>query len=153
MDPFASAALHEALASVDDGGGPFGAVVVRGDRIVGRGRNRVVPAADPTAHAEVEAIRAACRALGTHVLDGCTLYASCEPCPMCLGAALWARVERVRYLATSADAAAAGFDDAAFYLELTLPRGERRLPLERVDTRGATEPFERWSARPDHARY
>lgn len=108
-------AVALAEANVTEGGGPFGAVVVQDGRQVAAGGNRVVPHHDPTAHAEVVAIREACRALGTHDLRGATVFSSCEPCPMCLAAALWSRVDRVVYAADRHDAARAGFDDGAFY--------------------------------------
>lgn len=110
--PFMTLALELARASIETGGGPFGAVVVRVDRILGRGQNRVVPSMDPTAHAEVVAIRAAAAELGTHDLTGCEIFTSCEPCPMCLGAIYWARPARVVFASTAHDAADAGFDDS-----------------------------------------
>ena len=105
--------LSASCAKSDEG--PFGCVVVKDGRIIGEGVNQVVPTGDPTAHAEVVAIRAACKALGTHVLDGAVIYTSCEPCPMCLGAAWWARVKEIVYANDRADAAAIGFDDDAIY--------------------------------------
>ena len=108
-------------------GGPFGAVVARGDQWIAEGSNRVTNALDPTAHAEVVAIREACRKLGHHSLAGCQLYASCEPCPMCLGAAYWARVDGLYFAASREDAQAIGFDDARFYEELERPAGDRTL--------------------------
>lgn len=108
-------------------GGPFGAVVARGDQWIAEGSNRVTSGLDPTAHAEVVAIREACRKLGHHSLAGCQLYASCEPCPMCLGAAYWARVDGLYFAASREDAQAIGFDDARFYEELERPAGDRTL--------------------------
>ncbi len=126
-------------------GGPFGALVVGADgRVIGEGCNRVTSSNDPTAHAEVTAIRAACAALGTFVLDGCTLYTSCEPCPMCLAAAYWARVEAIVYGATREDAAAAGFDDAFIYDEIGLPPGSRRIPMRRAGGGPAAALFTEW---------
>jgi tRNA(Arg) A34 adenosine deaminase TadA len=113
-------------------GGPFGSVIVRGGAIVGRGWNQVPSTHDPTAHAEVVAIRDACRRLGTFRLEDCELYASCEPCPMCLGAIYWARLGGVYYAATRADAAAAGFQDDFLYEELGRPAGQRRLPTRQL---------------------
>ena len=107
--------------------GPFGAVVVRGGEIVGEGWNRVVEAADPTAHAEMEAIREAARTLGTHDLNDCSLYCSCEPCPMCLSAVYWARIQRVVYAASVEDAAEAGFDDARILTELARGWPDRKV--------------------------
>jgi guanine deaminase len=110
-------------------GGPFGALVVRDDRVIGQGWNQVTTSNDPTAHAEVVAIRAACRTLGDFRLTGATLYTSCEPCPMCLAAAWWARVGRIVFAATRADAADAGFDDADLYDEIARPLPGRHLPI------------------------
>jgi tRNA(Arg) A34 adenosine deaminase TadA len=133
--------------------GPFGAVVVKDGRIVGEGFNRVVPTGDPTAHAEVVAIREACRTLGTHVLDGAVLYTSCEPCPMCLGAAWWARVAEIVYANDRADAAAIGFDDDAIYEEVAAPLDRRKLPIRRLGAAEALEVFKAWYSNPDRATY
>lgn len=108
-------AIQLAVESVDAGGGPFGAVVVRNGQVVATGQNRVTRDEDPTAHAEIVAIRTACRQLGTFSLEGCVLYTSCEPCPMCLAASMWSRLATVVYAADRHDAARGGFDDAAFY--------------------------------------
>src|SRR5205085_9729049 len=110
-----SQAVALATANVADGGGPFGAVVVRAGVVIGTGQNRVTRDNDPTAHAEVQAIRAACRSIGDFSLVGATVYTSCEPCPLCLAACLWARVDRVLYAANRDDATRAGFDDSLFY--------------------------------------
>ncbi len=134
-------------------GGPFGAVVVRGEEIVGRGWNQVVATHDPTAHAEVMAIRAAGARLGTFDLGGCEIYASCEPCPMCLAAIHWARLDRLYYAATAADAAAAGFDDAAIARELRLPANRRRLPSQTGLRDEALEAFRRWLANSARVEY
>ncbi|MHC4813557.1 MAG: nucleoside deaminase [Planctomycetota bacterium] len=138
-------AIELANQGVDaNSGGPFGAVVVLDGRVVGSGCNQVTSANDPTAHAEVVAIRAACRALGQFHLPGAILYASCEPCPMCLAAAYWAQVSAV-YCACGAEAAArAGFDDAQMHAEFKRPVGERRVPLVELSVSDADEPFERW---------
>ncbi len=149
------AAMREALALAaealtDDAGGPFGAVVVRGGRVVGRGRNRVLALRDPTAHAEVEAIRDACRSVGSHLLEDGTLYATCEPCPMCRGAILWARLARVVYAADRSDAQAAGFDDARF--EEMVERGALPHP-GRTLVASAREVMRAWAARPDRVTY
>ena len=126
-------------------GGPFGAVIVGPDgRVIAEGCNRVTSANDPTAHAEVTAIRAACAALGTFKLEGCTLYTSCEPCPMCLAAAYWARVDGIVYGASREDAAAAGFDDAFLYEELALAPEARRMPMRRVAVDAAAALFGEW---------
>ena len=154
-DPARTALMRRAVAlaeaSVADGGGPFGALVVRDGRVLGEASNRVVADADPTAHAEVGALRAAGRLLGTHDLSGCEVYSSCEPCPMCLAALYWARVERVWYAATRADAAAAGFDDEHLYREVALEPDRRELPVRPLapdpeDAVDGTAPFRAWAA-------
>ncbi|MSR63100.1 MAG: nucleoside deaminase [Planctomycetes bacterium] len=136
-----------ARQSIAEGGGPFGAVVVRERRIVGRGLNRVVLTRDPTAHAEIVALAA--QELGTHELTGCELFSSCEPCPMCLGAIHWARIARVHFACDRHDAAAAGFDDLAFYAELAGPLGERVLPLLADGRELGLTVFRAWLAKPD----
>lgn len=142
--------LREAIQCARDGmrrgGGPFGAVVVRGGEVVGRGANAVTLDLDPTAHAEVVAIREACRALGAFRLDGCALYASCEPCPMCLGAILWARIDHLVYAATREDAAGAGFDDAFLYEQVGLPPERRALPTRRMLRDEAAAVMREWAA-------
>ena len=115
---FMQMAIDMSIKNIDEGGGPFGAVIVKDGRVVAMGANRVVPNNDPTAHAEVSAIRAACEALGTFSLEGCDIYSSCEPCPMCLGAIYWAHLDHLYYGANKHDAAAAGFDDQFIYEEL-----------------------------------
>ena len=134
-------------------GGPFGAVVVREGRILGRGWNRVTSTCDPTAHAEVEAIRDACRALGDFRLAGAELYASCEPCPLCLAASYWARIARVYYSATGAQAADAGFDDESIRLDLLRPPPERQLPLRRFLGDEGGPVFDLWRAKADRVPY
>lgn len=141
VEPLARA-LELARRSALAGGGPFGAVVLRAGRVLGEGANRVTLDRDPTAHAEVLALRAACAKLGTHELAGAVLYASCEPCPMCLCAALWARVARVVYAATRAEAAAAGFDDRRFHEHFV--GGPPAVELERLVHPGARAPFDAW---------
>lgn len=126
--------------------GPFGAVVVRQGEIVGRGHNRVAADHDPTAHAEIVAIRDACRRLGTFSLAGCEMYASCEPCPMCLAAIYWAQLDRLYYAATREDAAAAGFDDTLIYAELARPPGQRSLPAVQMLRDEALPALEAWVA-------
>ncbi len=147
-------AIRLAVAKMADGtGGPFGAVVVRGDEIVGRGWNEVVPRRDPTAHAEVLAIREACQRLGSHRLDGCEIYSSCEPCPMCWGAIHWARLDRVWYGATRADAARAGFDDELLYDELRRHPADRRLPSVQLMRDEALAAFVAWEKKVDRIPY
>ena len=134
-------------------GGPFGAVVVRDGTVVGRGRNEVTSAGDPTAHAEIQAIRDACRRIGSFQLAGCELYASCEPCPMCLAAIHWARIGRLYYAATRDDAAEAGFDDARFYEQLALPAEERQLPSEQGMREEARVALAEWLRKADRTPY
>ena len=142
---FLRRAIQLATENVASGtGGPFGAVLVRDGRIVGEGANSVTTSCDPTAHAEVNAIRAAARALGSFSLAGCQLYTSCEPCPMCLSAAYWARVEAIVYGASAADAARAGFDDARFYAELARPAAERQVPSQQLLGDEAWASFAAW---------
>lgn len=156
-DPSHDGLLRRAIAlarqSVARGGGPFGAVVARGGAVLAEGWNRVTVDLDPTAHAEIVAVRAACRALGEFRLEGCVLYASCEPCPMCLAAAYWARVERVVFACTRQDAAAAGFDDAMLYEEVAAPLGERRMPIEQRLAGEGLRAFEDWRAFEDRQPY
>ena len=146
-------AVRLATDNVTAGGGPFGAVVVRGDEVVGRGQNRGTRHLDPTAHAEVVAIREACLTTGDFSLAGCELFASCEPCPLCLSAALWARLDRVVYAADRDDAARGGFDDSLFYDLFS--RDRESWPLAVVSNRvtSADEPFDAWLAREDRTRY
>lgn len=149
--------LHEAIElaveSASGAGGPFGAVVALGGRVVGRGGNRVVGEGDPTLHAEIVAIREACRRLGTHDLTGAVLYASCEPCPMCFGAAWWARVDRIVHAASRADAAGAGFDDAAIHADVALPPAQRELATVQLLAEDGWRPFAAWAANPARVAY
>ncbi len=125
-------------------GGPFAAVVVKDGTIIGRGTNRVTASNDPTAHAEIVAIREACAALGSFQLEGCILYTSCEPCPMCLGAIYWARPERVLFGSSRDDAAAAGFDDRLIYDEIDRAPLQRKIPMDQLLRDEAQEPFAKW---------
>ena len=151
---FMQCALDLAVHHVHTGrGGPFAALVVQDGGLVAAGANRVTTQHDPTAHAEVVAIRAACHMLKTFDLSGCTLYTTCEPCPMCMGAIYWARLDRVVYAATREDAAAAGFDDAHFYEQIRKPLSERDLPMDTCLTGEADRPFEAWTAYSDRVRY
>ena len=134
-------------------GGPFGCVVARGDEIVGEGSNRVTSTNDPTAHAEVVAIRDACSRLKTFQLEGCTVYTSCEPCPMCLGAIMWARPDAIFFAGTCEDAAEAGFDDEHFYNELSRANDERELPLKNLMRDEARDVFRSWNDKPDKMEY
>ncbi len=142
-----------ALENMRSGGGPFAAIIVKDDHIIASGTNRVRPANDPTAHAEIVAIRAACASLGTFQLDGCDLYTTSEPCPMCLGAIYWARPRRVFFGGTARDAAAAGFDDAFIYQQLELPLAQRKIPFIPLMREEALECFRAWEAKPDRMNY
>jgi guanine deaminase len=134
-------------------GGPFGAVIVQDGKVVGEGWNRVTSTNDPTAHAEVVAIREACKRLARFDLKGCVLYTSCEPCPMCLSATYWARIDKVYYANEQADAAAINFDDAFLYRQLALPRERRSLVCEQILRDEALEVFRDWDAKPDKTPY
>lgn len=134
-------------------GGPFGAVVVKDGRIVGEGWNKVTSSNDPTAHAEVSAIRDACEKLKTFELKGAVLYTSCEPCPMCLSAAYWARVDKIYFANTRADAAKHGFDDDFIYQEIPKPLAERTIPIQQFDRESAYEVFQEWDRKADKIRY
>jgi guanine deaminase len=125
-------------------GGPFGAVIVRNGEVIAGSGNKVVPSNDPTAHAEVSAIRLACTALNTYNLEGCVIYTSCEPCPMCLGAIYWARLDKIYYANNQADAAAIGFDDQFIYEELDRPKHERQLPVVELLRDEALGAFKAW---------
>jgi guanine deaminase len=134
-------------------GGPFGAIIARGGEVIASGWNQVTSLNDPTAHAEIVAIREACRALDSFILKGCDIYTSCEPCPMCLGAIYWARLDRVYYANSRADAAAIGFDDDRLYRELRAPMAERSLPMIRLAAEEARAVFDEWAAKPDKIAY
>lgn len=136
-----------------EAGGPFGAVVVRDGSIVAEASNTVTVDNDPTAHAEVNAIRKACAALGTFDLSGCELYTSCEPCPMCLAACYWAHIGKVYYAADREDAAASGFDDSAMYREVSLPVDGRRIPFVRILEKEGTLPFRLWESNDNKKEY
>jgi guanine deaminase len=139
--------------STDEQHGPFGAVIVKGDQIIAEGWNQVVAAHDPSAHAEITAIRAACHKLGSHELRGCTIYSSCEPCPMCLAAIYWARLDRVVFAATREDAAAAGFDDELLYDELSRAWNDRKVASEQALCAEGRRVFEKWRANPRRIAY
>ncbi len=134
-------------------GGPFAALVVRDGRVVACGTNLVTSTNDPTAHAEIVAIREACRELGAFQLAGCDIYTTCEPCPMCMGAIYWARAARLYYAAGRADAARAGFDDAYIYEQLGLEPGERAIPAEQLMREQALAVFSDWERKPDKTEY
>jgi len=147
-------AIELAQRGVDDGlGGPFGCVVVKDGEIIGEGCNQVTSTNDPTAHAEVVAVREACRNLGSFQLTGCEVYTSCEPCPMCLGAIYWARPSRIFVAGTREDAAAAGFDDEFFYSEIEKPNYDRQLKMESLLREESQKVFDSWVQKPDKVEY
>ena len=147
-------AIALAVENVRSGnGGPFGCVIAKHGRVIAEGVNRVTAANDPTAHAEVVAIRAACAALGTFQIDGCELYTTCEPCPMCLGAIYWARPEKVFFAARAADAAAAGFDDAFIYFEIAKRFGDRKIPFSEMMREESLVVFREWGEKGDRVEY
>ena len=134
-------------------GGPFGALIAKDGKVIAEGYNRVTSANDPTAHAEVVAIREACAALGTFSLEGCVIYASCEPCPMCLAAIYWARLDHIYYTNTRDDAARIGFDDAALYDEIARPIERRTIPMTRIPSTEAEAIFREWEEMEDKVPY
>ncbi len=134
-------------------GGPFGAIVVKDGKIVGKGNNKVSSTNDPTAHAEVVAIRDACKNLNTFQLDDCDIYTSCEPCPMCLGAIYWARPRKVFYACTKKDAAAIGFDDDFIYKELEIPMKDRKIPFVQLLQNEGIKAFQMWESKEDKTEY
>lgn len=146
-------AIDLSLSNVDAGGGPFGAVIVRDGEVLATGTNRVVPDNDPTAHAEVSAIREACRRTGSFKLEGSTIYSSCEPCPMCLSAIYWAGIGRVCYGNTKSDAKAIAFDDSFIYDELSLDYDLRTVRCEHFMRDAALEAFRKWASKPDKVEY
>ncbi len=150
--------MQEAVRLADEGmrsdrGGPFGCVIVRDGKILAHGNNRVTSTNDPTAHAEVTAIREACQQLGTFQLSDCELYTSCEPCPMCLAAIYWARIPTVFYGNTRADAAAIGFDDDFIYQQIPLPPSKRAIKMEPLLREVAQATFKAWSEKPNKVQY
>jgi guanine deaminase len=142
-----------AVENVRRGGGPFAALVVKDGTVIATGANQVTRNNDPTAHAEIVAIREACRVLGAFQLEGCDFYTSCEPCPMCLGALYWARPVRVFFAATHSDATAAGFDDSFIYRQIEVPPPARSIPMIHVQAPRATRPFEEWRKKADRTEY
>jgi guanine deaminase len=151
---FMREAVNAALKGMNNNeGGPFGCVIVKDGKIVGKGNNKVTSTNDPTAHAEVTAIRDACKNLGSFQLDGCEIYTSCEPCPMCLGAIYWARPDKVYFGSNQQDAADIGFDDEFIYKEIPLPYEQRSIPFEQLGRDIALEPFQKWSEKEDKLEY
>lgn len=145
--------IQLATENVKNGGGPFAAVIVKDGEIIATGINQVTSTLDPTAHAEVVAIRAACRALGNFELTGCEIYCSCEPCPMCLGAIYWSRPARVFFAATARAAADAGFDDSFIKEQIRLPFSRQQLPIQQLVHASALAPFEAWKAKGNKIAY
>jgi len=150
--------LQQAIALAKQGvkegaGGPFGCIIVKDGQVVGKGWNQVTSSNDPTAHAEVVAIRDACQHVGSYQLTDCDVYASCEPCPMCLGALYWARPRRVVYASTRHEAAEAGFDDAFIYVEINIPPEERKIPFSHTALEDASAVFRSWKEKGDKKLY
>ena len=152
-EQFMREAIRLASDNIDNGGGPFGAVVVKDGVIVGRGADRVTANNDPTAHAEVSAIRDACQRLATFDLSGCEVYTSCEPCPMCLGAIYWARIGRIYYGNTQADAAEIDFDDSFIYRQIEKPIGGRAIPEVQCLHSESIDPFKKWAQTDKKTKY
>jgi tRNA(Arg) A34 adenosine deaminase TadA len=151
---FMRRAIELAQRGVDENlGGPFGCVIVRDGEIIGEGSNEVTSTNDPTAHAEIVAIRQACRNLNSFQLEGCTVYTSCEPCPMCLGAIYWSRPAAIFFAGTRDDAADAGFDDELFYSEVELPNEQRQLMMQPLLREESQKVFQKWIAKPDKIEY
>jgi len=151
---FMQEAINLALENVKSGnGGPFGAVIVKDNKIIARGANAVTSSNDPTAHAEVMAIRNACKKLKTFQLDDCEIYTSCEPCPMCLGAIYWARPKKIYFACTKKDAAEINFDDSFIYEEIPLPIEKRKIPTEQIMRNEAVKVFTAWKEKDDKIEY
>ena len=153
-EKFMNKAIQLSKAGMDNNeGGPFGCIIVKGEEIVGRGNNKVTGTNDPTAHAEMVAIRDACKNLQTHQLDGCEIYTSCEPCPMCLGAIYWARPSVIYYANTRHDAAVIGFDDSMIYEEMKADIKDRKIPIINLNRDKAKEVFDHWAEKNDKISY
>ncbi|MCU6768268.1 nucleoside deaminase [Barnesiella propionica] len=150
---FMREAIELSVKNIDNDGGPFGAVIVKDGEVVARGVNRVTASIDPTAHAEVSAIREAAKKLGTFDLSGCEIYSSCEPCPMCLGAIYWAHLDKLYYANTKLDAKNIGFDDSFIYDEIDLKPQDRKLPSETLLRDEAIRAFEKWQEKTDKTEY
>ncbi|MDR1738070.1 MAG: nucleoside deaminase [Candidatus Symbiothrix sp.] len=157
MDKFDEKMMRKAISlsriSIKKGGGPFGAIIVKDGRIVASGHNMVTLKNDPTAHAEVSVIRRAAKKLNTFDLSGCTIYSSCEPCPMCLSAIYWAHIDKIYYANTKADAKDIGFDDSFIYDQLALPVEKRSIPVVQLLRNEAISAFEIWQQKPDKTKY
>jgi guanine deaminase len=153
-NPFMARAIQLSIENVHSGrGGPFGAVIVKDSKIIAEGTNQVTSIKDPTAHAEVLAIRAACAKLGVFDLHGCEIYTSCEPCPMCLGAIYWARLSRIYFAGAAADASRVGFDDSLIYREIPLPLDKRTIPMVQMMRDESLAAFRAWEEQPNKIVY
>ena len=150
---FMQMAIDLSIENVANGGGPFGAVIVRDGEVIATGTNRVTASCDPTAHAEVNAIRNACAKVGDFKLNGCTIYSSCEPCPMCLSAIYWAGIDRIYYGNTKEDAKAINFDDSFIYEQIALPYSQRAIPTQSLMRESALQGFRLWSEKEDKILY
>ncbi|MCK5028324.1 MAG: nucleoside deaminase [Bacteroidales bacterium] len=152
-EDFMREAIGLSIANIENNGGPFGAVIVKDGKVIAKGVNRVTSNNDPTAHAEVNAIRNAAEVLGTHDLSGCEIYSSCEPCPMCLGAIYWARLDKLYYANTKQDAKDIDFDDSFIYEELDLPIEKRKIPTIQILKDEAIQAFNKWQSKVDKIEY
>ena len=152
-EEFMKMAIKLSIENMQNGGGPFGAVIIKDDKIISTGVNRVTTNHDPTAHAEVSAIRAACHTLQSFDLTGCEIYTSCEPCPMCLAAIYWAHIDKIYYGNSKQDAARIGFDDSFIYDELALDPSKRKKTSEMLLSEEAIKAFQEWQSKPDKIEY
>ena len=152
-NPFMSRAIQLAIDNVGSGGGPFGAVIVKGGNVIAEGANQVTALNDPTAHAEVLAIRSACAKLKVFDLHGCEIYTSCEPCPMCLGAIYWARLSLIYFAGSAADASESGFDDSTIYAEIARPFAQRTIPVTQMMREESLAAFRAWREKPNKIAY
>ena len=146
-------AIELSIKSVNNGGGPFGSVIVKGDKIIAEGSNKVTSNNDPTAHGEIVAIREACKKLNNFSLNGCELYSTCEPCPMCLSAIYWARIDKIYYANTREDARKIDFDDSLIYTELQKNIDKRKIPMIQMMRNEAIKTFELWDKKTDKVKY
>ena len=146
-------AIELSIKSVNNGGGPFGSVIVKGDKIIAEGSNKVTSNNDPTAHGEIVAIREACKKLNNFSLNGCDLYSTCEPCPMCLSAIYWARIDKIYYANTREDARKIDFDDSLIYTELQKNIDKRKIPMIQMMRNEALKAFEMWDKKTDKVKY
>ena len=150
---FMKRAIELSIKSVNNGGGPFGSVIVKGDKIIAEGSNKVTSNNDPTAHGEIVAIREACKKLNNFSLKGCELYSTCEPCPMCLSAIYWARIDKIYYANTREDARKIDFDDSLIYTELQKNIDKRKIPMIQMMRNEALKAFEMWDKKTDKVKY